>query len=53
MGLPDTYVLPENYNEAYHLAGDGVVVPVVRFLAQHVLEPLLKSRIVEKRKKAA
>ena len=30
MGLPDSYELPENYNEAYHLAGDGVVVPVVR-----------------------
>src|SRR5690606_14698755 len=33
MGLPDEYRLPENYNEAYHLAGDGVAVPVVRFLA--------------------
>ena len=22
MGLPDDYVLPSNYNEAYHLAGD-------------------------------
>jgi DNA (cytosine-5)-methyltransferase 1 len=41
MGLPDSYRLPENYNEAYHLAGDGVVVPVVRFLAGHLLEPLL------------
>jgi DNA (cytosine-5)-methyltransferase 1 len=41
MGLPDTYVLPENYNEAYHLAGDGVVVPVVRFLAENIIEPLL------------
>ncbi|HZU24008.1 MAG TPA: DNA cytosine methyltransferase [Bryobacteraceae bacterium] len=41
MGLPDTYRLPANYNEAYHLAGDGVVVPVVRFLAAHLLEPLL------------
>ena len=41
MGLPDSYKLPENYNEAYHLAGDGVVVPVVRFLAAHILEPLL------------
>ena len=28
MGLPDSYILPENYNEAYHLTGDGVVVPV-------------------------
>ena len=40
MGLPETYKLPENYNEAYHLAGDGVVVPVVRFLAENILEPL-------------
>ena len=26
MGLPDSYILPERYNEAYHLTGDGVVV---------------------------
>src|SRR5579872_5111628 len=43
MGLPDGYQLPRNYNEAYHLAGDGVAVPVVRFLAAHLLEPLLRS----------
>lgn len=41
MGLPDSYALPENYNEAYHLTGDGVAVPVVRHLAEHLLEPLL------------
>ena len=41
MGLPDTYTLPENYNEAYHLTGDGVVVPVVRHLAEHIFEPVL------------
>jgi DNA (cytosine-5)-methyltransferase 1 len=41
MGLPDTYKLPEKYNEAYHLVGDGVVVPVVRFLAASILESLL------------
>jgi len=41
MGLPEKYKLPENYNEAYHLVGDGVVVPVVRFLAARILEPLL------------
>lgn len=41
MGLPDSYKLPENYNEAYHLTGDGVVVPVVRHLAEHVFEPVL------------
>ncbi|HEX4138589.1 MAG TPA: DNA cytosine methyltransferase [Bryobacteraceae bacterium] len=43
MGLPDTYLLPSNYNEAYHLSGDGVVVPVVRHLSHHLIEPLLKS----------
>ncbi|MFZ1962771.1 MAG: DNA cytosine methyltransferase [Roseiarcus sp.] len=41
MGLPDSYQLPENYNEAYHLTGDGVAVPVVRHVAAHVLEPII------------
>lgn len=40
MGLPDSYRLPDSYNEAYHLAGDGVVVPVVEFLQIHLLSPL-------------
>jgi DNA (cytosine-5)-methyltransferase 1 len=40
MGIPDSYLLPERYNDGYHLAGDGVVVPVVRFLATHILRPL-------------
>lgn len=44
MGLPDGYILPEKYNEAYHLAGDGVVVPVVRHLAANLLEPILLSK---------
>jgi DNA (cytosine-5)-methyltransferase 1 len=43
MGLPDDYILPKNYNEAYHLAGDGVAVPVVRFLAANLLEPILAA----------
>jgi len=41
MGLDDGYQLPKAYNEAYHLTGDGVVVPVVRHLARHLFEPLL------------
>lgn len=45
MGLPDTYKLPSSYNDAYHLAGDGVAVPVVRFLAEHLLEPLLAAAL--------
>ncbi|MGV0953270.1 MAG: DNA cytosine methyltransferase [Fluviibacter sp.] len=43
MGLPDSYALPENYNEAYHLTGDGVAVPVVRHLTQNIFEPLLEA----------
>jgi DNA (cytosine-5)-methyltransferase 1 len=46
MGLPDEYVLPEKYNEAYHLTGDGVVVPAVRYIAAHVLEPLLRGALL-------
>lgn len=41
MGLPDDYQLPEKYNEAYHLTGDGVAVPVVRHLADHIFMPVL------------
>lgn len=41
MGLPDAYELPRNYNEAYHLTGDGVVVPVVRHLGENIFEPIL------------
>jgi DNA (cytosine-5)-methyltransferase 1 len=41
MGLPDTYKLPANYNAAYHLAGDGVVVPAVEHLARNLIEPVL------------
>ena len=52
MGLPDEYVLPANYNEAYHLTGDGVAVPVVRFLADQVLEPILLHRDVRPRRAA-
>ena len=40
MGLPETYKLPSKYNEAYHLVGDGVVVPVVAHISQNVLLPI-------------
>ena len=48
MGLSDSYRLPKRYNEAYHLTGDGVAVPVVRHLASHVFEPLLEGVSGEK-----
>lgn len=43
MGLPQSYVLPPRYNDAYHVAGDGVAVPVVRHLAEHIFDPILAN----------
>lgn len=45
MGLPSDYPLPQHYQNAFQLLGDGVVVPVVRFLAERLLEPLLSQRL--------
>ena len=53
MGLPDTYRLPENYNDAYQISGDGVAVPVVRHLAKHILEPQLTHATQAEQVKAA
>ena len=49
MGLPDSYQLPTSYSAACHLTGDGVAVPVVRHLAEHLFEPLtgLRGRLPE------
>jgi len=41
MGLPEDYRLPPSQTAALHVAGDGVAVPVVRWLAEQLLEPLL------------
>ncbi|HYL74967.1 MAG TPA: DNA cytosine methyltransferase [Bryobacteraceae bacterium] len=48
MGVPDSYPLPHKYNDAYHLFGDGVVVPVVSWLERHLLYPLAASAKVVK-----
>jgi len=40
MGVPEDYPIPSSANEAYHLFGDGVAPPVVRYLAEQVLERL-------------
>jgi DNA (cytosine-5)-methyltransferase 1 len=41
MGLPDSYVLPAGSTAAWRVIGDGVAVPVVRWLSEALLEPLL------------
>ncbi|MFO1124683.1 MAG: DNA cytosine methyltransferase [Methylocystis sp.] len=53
MGLPDEYALPENYNEAYHLTGDGVVVSVVQYISEHILKPLFPVPNVKNSRDAA
>lgn len=40
MGAPDDYELPGTYNDGYKAMGDAVVVPVVDYLATHLLQPL-------------
>lgn len=40
MGAPETYSFPGSYNDGYKAMGDAVAVPVVRYLAQHLLSPL-------------
>ena len=52
MGLPEDYDLPERYNEAYHLTGDGVVVDAVRHLSVHLFKPILEY-LKDKRRDAA
>jgi DNA (cytosine-5)-methyltransferase 1 len=47
MGLPDDYRLPEGRTRALKVAGDGVAAPVVRVLAQQILEPLLTGAKAE------
>lgn len=43
MGLSDAYRLPERYNDAYYLLGDGLAVPVVTWLERHLLRKLAQS----------
>jgi DNA (cytosine-5)-methyltransferase 1 len=49
MGVPDEYPLPEGQTAALHLFGDGVCVPVVRWLSRHLLAPLAGIAQAKKR----
>ncbi len=40
MGAPDSYQIPGSYNDGYRAMGDGVAVPVTRWLTRHLLAPL-------------
>ncbi len=43
MGVPDEYPLPHKYNDAYHVFGDGLAVPVVAWLNENLLLPLARA----------
>ena len=42
MGVPDSFWLPSKYNDAYRAIGDGVAVPVVRWLSDRLLVRLAR-----------
>lgn len=44
MGLPDSYQLPKSQTAGLQVMGDGVAVPVVRWLAETLLVPLVDSK---------
>jgi DNA (cytosine-5)-methyltransferase 1 len=43
MGAPDAYRLPGTFNDGYKAMGDAVAVPVVAYLAEHLLSPLAEA----------
>jgi DNA (cytosine-5)-methyltransferase 1 len=47
MGLGEAYKLPTRSTAAFEVLGDGVVVPVVEFLRENLLEPLARLGEVE------
>lgn len=53
MGAPDSYWLPDSYNDAYMAMGDAVAVPAVHYLATHLLAPLAESIQKQRNQEAA
>ncbi|MDG1170938.1 MAG: DNA cytosine methyltransferase [Sulfitobacter sp.] len=43
MGLSDQFKMPERYNQAYKVAGDGVAVPIVSYLNKTLFEKILQA----------
>ncbi|MFJ6025783.1 DNA cytosine methyltransferase [Brevundimonas sp. NPDC092305] len=49
MGLQDNYRLPHSESAALRLTGDGVAVPVVAWLSEQLLKPLLGLAVSRRR----
>jgi len=43
MGAPDSFVLPETYNDGYKAMGDAVVMPVAAFIGESFLMKLAEA----------
>ena len=42
MGAPDSYILPDTYNDGYRAMGDAVAMPVATFIGQSFLTKLME-----------
>ncbi|MCX7559987.1 DNA cytosine methyltransferase [Sulfitobacter sp. F26204] len=50
MGLGERFMMPDRYNQAYQVAGDGVAVPIVSYLDRTLFQPILTA---DERRKVA
>jgi DNA (cytosine-5)-methyltransferase 1 len=53
MGAPDTFILPESYNDAYKAMGDAVALPVASFIGQSFLVRLAEVIYYEQYRKSS
>jgi DNA (cytosine-5)-methyltransferase 1 len=49
MGAPDSFVLPDTYNDGYKAMGDAVVLPVATFVGESFLTKLAEAAYGEQR----
>jgi DNA (cytosine-5)-methyltransferase 1 len=49
MGAPDSFVLPDTYNDGYKAMGDAVVLPVATFIGEMFLTKLAEAAYGEQR----
>ena len=49
MGVSDSYRIPANYNDGYHVFGDGLAVPSVEFIRENLIDPIARDIVVRER----
>jgi DNA (cytosine-5)-methyltransferase 1 len=53
MGAPDSYILPDTYNDAYKAMGDAVALPVASFIGKSFLVRLAEVIYYEQYRKSS